>query len=52
MYNIKRKVLQIINTSDLIVKATGKKYVTFQGFEHGLHAQVTSTVTTAPLRKT
>jgi hypothetical protein len=52
LYNIKRKVLQIINTNDLIVEASGKKYVNTQRFELGLPAQVTSTVTTTPLRIT
>jgi hypothetical protein len=59
IYNIKRKVIQIINTNDLIVKASGKKYVTSQGFEPGIPAQgyiklyyvVHSTETTTPLRK-
>jgi hypothetical protein len=40
----------MINTNDLIVEANGKKYVTTQGIELGLPAQVTSTVTTTPLR--
>jgi hypothetical protein len=52
IYNIKRKVIQIINTNDLIVEASGKKYVTTQGLELELPAQVTSTVTTTPLRMT
>ncbi len=52
IYNIKRKVIQIINTNDLIVKASGKKSVTSQGFELGIPAQVTSTETTTPLRMT
>jgi hypothetical protein len=52
IYNIKRKVIQIINTNDLIVEANEKKYVTFQGFELGIPAQVTSNVTTTPLRMT
>jgi hypothetical protein len=50
IYNIKRKVIQIINTNDLIVKASGKKYVTSQGFEPGISAWVPSTETTTPLR--
>ena len=52
IYNIKRKVIQIINTNDLIVEASGKKYVTSQGFELGLPSQDTSTVSTTPLRMT
>ncbi len=52
IYNIKKKDIQIINTNDLIVKASGKKYVTTQGFELELPAQVTSTVSTTPLRMT
>ncbi len=47
---MKRKVIQIINKNDLIVKASGKKYVTSQGFELGIPAQVTSTETTTSLR--
>jgi hypothetical protein len=50
IYNIKRKVIQIINTNDFIVKASGKKYMTSQGFEPGIPAQVPSTETTIPLR--
>jgi hypothetical protein len=49
---MKRKVIQIINTNVLIVEASGKKYVTTQGFELELPVQVTSTVTTTPLRMT
>jgi hypothetical protein len=52
IYNIKRKATQIINTNDLIVKASGKKYVTTQRFELVPPAQYTSTVTTTPLRMT
>jgi hypothetical protein len=52
IYNIKRKVIQIIITNDLIGKASGKKYVTSQGFELGIPAQVYSTETTTPLRMT
>jgi hypothetical protein len=52
IYNIKIKVIQIINTNDLIVEASVKKYVTTQGFELWLPAQVTSTVTTTSLRMT
>jgi hypothetical protein len=37
---------------NLIVEASGKKYVTIQGFELELLAQVTSTVTTTPVRMT
>jgi hypothetical protein len=48
----KRKVIQIINTNDLIVEARGKIYVTTQGFELGLPVQVISTVATTPLRMT
>jgi hypothetical protein len=40
----------MINTNDLIVEASGKKYVTIQGFELELPAQVTSTVTTTLVR--
>jgi hypothetical protein len=50
IYYIKRKVIQIINTNDLIVKTSGKKYVTSQGFESRIPAQVPSTETTTPLR--
>ena len=52
IYNIKRKLIQIINTNDLIVEASGKKCVTTQGIELELPAQVSSTVTTTPLRMT
>ncbi len=39
IYNIKRKVIQkIVNANDLIVKASGKKYVISQGFELGMPA--------------
>ncbi len=48
IYNIRRKVLQIINTNDLIAEASGKKYVTIKRFELGLPAQVSSTVTITP----
>ena len=48
--NIKRKVIQIINTNDLIVEASGKKYAAIQRFELGLPAQVISIVTTTLLR--
>jgi hypothetical protein len=39
-------------TNDLIVAASGKKYMTIQGLELGPPAQVSSTVTTTPLRMT
>ncbi len=44
--------VEIINTNDLIVGASGKKYVTPQGFELRPSAQVTNTVTTTSLRMT
>jgi hypothetical protein len=50
VYNFKRKVIQIKNTNNLIVKTSGKKYVTSQGFELGISTQVTRTETTTPLR--
>jgi hypothetical protein len=52
IYNIKRKVIQIVNTNDLIVKASGKKYMISQGFELGIPADITVTETTTPLRMT
>jgi hypothetical protein len=52
IYNIKRKVIQSINKNDLIIKASGKKYMTSQGIELGIPAQVTSSETTTPLRMT
>jgi hypothetical protein len=47
---LREKLFKIKNANDLIVKASGKKYVTSQGFELGIPAQVTSTETTTPLR--
>jgi hypothetical protein len=52
IYNIKRKVIQIVNTNDLIVKASRKKYLISQGFELGIPACITSTETITPLRMT
>jgi hypothetical protein len=52
IYNIKRKVVQIVNANDLTVKASGKKYVISQGFDLGIPAQVTSNEPTTPLRMT